>query len=261
MRLRFPALASPLALAAVAVLAALIMVALPSLALAAAPGAGGQALRHRCTLLDGSVHLMVDDLSKRHPGMVQQCVAVTVAAEPIAPFVVAQGGFTDVGGYRGGMRVTLIEAPSPGPWLPGSTLAAPRIPADLAPLVREASARHRLDAGLMSALIHVESRFRRDAVSPKGAMGLMQVMPSTAAQYGVTSARALLDPRTNLDVGGRHLRMLHDRYGDRVDLILAAYNAGEGAVKRYGNRVPPYKETQGYVKQITELVGVPAPRE
>jgi soluble lytic murein transglycosylase-like protein len=122
--------------------------------------------------------------------------------------------------------------------------------------VRTASTRYHLDEALVSALIFVESRFRPDARSPKGALGLMQLMPDTAARYGVTSARDLLDPRINVDVGTRHLQSLHAMYGGQVDLMLAAYNAGENAVRRHGNRVPPYPETEAYVKQIMAMRGI-----
>ncbi|WP_431257373.1 lytic transglycosylase domain-containing protein [Roseateles chitinivorans] len=131
------------------------------------------------------------------------------------------------------------------------------MPPEMAEMVRTASNRHRLDPALVSALIFVESRYRADARSPKGAMGLMQLMPATAARYGVYTRADLLDPRVNVDIGVRHLRALHDRYDGRVDLILAAYNAGEGAVQRFGQRVPPFPETEDYVRRITTLAGVP----
>lgn len=222
---------------------------------------GATSLRHRCTLVDGTVHLMMENLALKHPAMVTSCEPVQVQAErlelpDLAAFNVPS---------RSGVRVTLVEAPRSAWWNGTRTvlgaLAAPAMPDELSRLVRESSARHGLDAGLVSALMYVESRFRSDAVSPKGAVGLMQLMPATAAQYGVSSRRELLDPRTNVEVGVRHLRSLHDRYDGRVHLMLAAYNAGEGAVKRHGDRIPPYRETEDYVRQITSMVGVPAPLE
>jgi hypothetical protein len=96
-------------------------------------------------------------------------------------------------------------------------------------------------------------------VSPKGAIGLMQLMPATAERYGVTGDRKiplekkLTDPRTNIKTGVRYLRYLIDLFPGRLDLALAAYNAGEGAVQRAGNKVPNYRETQNYVKTVMQL--------
>ncbi len=117
---------------------------------------------------------------------------------------------------------------------------------DVRGLAVAAARRHGLDPDLVLAVVAVESAFRPDAVSPKGAQGLMQLMPRTAASLGVSDA---LDPAQNLDAGTRHLRFLVDLYGGDLRRALAAYNAGQGAVKRYGG-VPPYRETREYVKKI-----------
>ena len=93
-----------------------------------------------------------------------------------------------------------------------------------------------------------ESHFNVHAVSPKNARGLMQLMPGTAARFGV---RRVHDPAQNISGGTRYLRELLNRFKNRVDLVLASYNAGEGAVAKFGNRVPPYKETRNYVKKIS----------
>jgi hypothetical protein len=108
------------------------------------------------------------------------------------------------------------------------------------------SARHGLDPALVSALVKAESGFEAAARSPKGAVGLMQLMPATASRLGVANR---YDPVSNLDGGIRYLRWLADRYDDDLPRILAAYNAGEGAVDRYGG-VPPYGETRRYVQKI-----------
>lgn len=112
--------------------------------------------------------------------------------------------------------------------------------------IRAAAIANRLDPALVHALIHVESRHRKDAVSAKGAVGLMQVLPATALRFGVEQPGQV---RGNLRAGTRYLRMLLDRYDQRLDLALSAYNAGEGAVARYGG-IPPYAETQRYVPAV-----------
>lgn len=112
--------------------------------------------------------------------------------------------------------------------------------------VAMAARRHGLDAGLLNAIIHAESGFRRDALSPRGAMGLMQLMPATARELGVANA---YDPRANIDAGALHLRRLLDRFRD-PQLALAAYNAGAATVERYGNAVPPYPETIEFVRRV-----------
>ncbi len=117
-----------------------------------------------------------------------------------------------------------------------------------------------VDMALLQALVATESGFDPGAVSPKGAVGLMQVMPATAARYGLTAESdqaafdKLKDPSVNVNMGTRYLRDLLALFaGDRT-LALAAYNAGEGAVKKAGNRVPDFKETQNYVKTVLQLV-------
>jgi soluble lytic murein transglycosylase-like protein len=114
-------------------------------------------------------------------------------------------------------------------------------------LVQEHASRHALRPELVRAVIHVESGFNPTARSPKGAMGLMQLMPATARRLGVVDP---YDPAENIRGGTVYLRQLLDRYDGNEELALAAYNAGEGAVERYGRRVPPYRETQDYVKKV-----------
>lgn len=115
--------------------------------------------------------------------------------------------------------------------------------AEIAMAARETS----LDPALVHALIHVESAHRADAISPKGAIGLMQLMPDTARRFGSENA---LDPKANLRAGTRYLRFLLDHFGNRKELALAAYNAGEGSVQRHGGNIPPFPETLRYVPAV-----------
>jgi soluble lytic murein transglycosylase-like protein len=115
------------------------------------------------------------------------------------------------------------------------------------------AARHALDPDLVRAVIRVESGWNPRAVSRKGAMGLMQLMPATAAEYGVADP---FDPDENIRAGVAYLRRLIDRFDGRTELALAAYNAGPGAVEKYRRTVPPYRETQSYVKRIVSVTEV-----
>ncbi|MBI3650486.1 MAG: lytic transglycosylase domain-containing protein [Acidobacteria bacterium] len=113
--------------------------------------------------------------------------------------------------------------------------------------VSEAAMTHGLDPYLILSVMRHESGFNRNAVSPKGASGLMQLMPATAMRFGV---RNIFDVRENILGGAKYLRWLLERFNGDVRLALAAYNAGEGAVEFYGNRIPPFSETQNYVRAI-----------
>ena len=114
-------------------------------------------------------------------------------------------------------------------------------------VVQDAAARNGLDPCLIISVMRAESGFNRLAVSPKGASGLMQLMPATAARFGVKN---IFDQRENIMAGATYLRWLLERFGGDVRLALAGYNAGEGAVEFYGNRIPPFLETQNYVRMI-----------
>ncbi len=115
-------------------------------------------------------------------------------------------------------------------------------------LITQAAARHGIDHHLILAVMKQESSFNPQAISYKGARGLMQLMPATAARFGV---RDIFDPAQNIDGGARYLRFLLDTFKGDVELALAGYNAGEHAVARYGNQIPPYRETQDYVRKIS----------
>lgn len=202
--------------------------------------------RYQCLMMDGTVRLSVQDLSTRFNAAVQNCRAIaTLEAASAEPTIRFDGRLPGLGDSIKPFTAALLPSPQMGSMRP--------IPSELQRMVAAASQRHGLDPRLVSALVHVESRYQVQARSPKGAMGLMQIMPATGARYGVGTAHDLLDPSVNIDVGTRYLRDLHKMFDGRIDLVLAAYNAGEGAVRRYGNRIPPYPETQDYVRKILGL--------
>jgi len=134
-------------------------------------------------------------------------------------------------------------APAPAPDASTQPILVP-----FAEFIDRFSAVHGVDAKLVRAMIQVESGYQERARSPKGAMGLMQIMPATARQYAVANP---CDPASNIEAGIKHLKSLLDRFP--VALALAAYNAGEAAVQRFGG-VPPYEETRNYVARILQLV-------
>jgi soluble lytic murein transglycosylase-like protein len=118
------------------------------------------------------------------------------------------------------------------------------------PLIQRAAAMHGVDPRLVKAVIQTESAYQPGARSPKGAMGLMQLMPNTARQY---QARNAYDPRANIEAGVKYLRALLDQF--EPPLAIAAYNAGEGSVRRFGG-IPPFPETQAYVTKVMGLAGL-----
>ena len=117
-------------------------------------------------------------------------------------------------------------------------------------LIEQTANKHQVDAKLVHAVIQTESAYNADAQSPKGAVGLMQLMPDTAKRFGVIDRN---DPDQNVDGGIRYLKHLINLFNPKIDLALAAYNAGENAVMRNNNTIPPYPETQNYVKQVLAL--------
>src|SRR5689334_17841120 len=119
-----------------------------------------------------------------------------------------------------------------------------------APLIEKIAIEHQLDPALLHAIITVESGYNPQAISPKGATGLMQLMPDTARRYGVKNIH---DPTENIQGGARYLRFLLEMFKNNLDLVLAAYNAGEQAVVQAGNKIPNYAETRAYVPSVLLL--------
>ena len=121
----------------------------------------------------------------------------------------------------------------------------------LEPVIREIAQLNGLSPDLIHAVILAESAYRADAQSPKGAMGLMQLIPGTAKRFAVNDP---WDPTQNIKGGARYLKWLMQRFDQDLDLVLAAYNAGEGAVEKYGRSIPPYQETQRYVEKVKDFM-------
>jgi soluble lytic murein transglycosylase-like protein len=147
-----------------------------------------------------------------------------------------------------GELVLAAATPGPGEWRLGERRR------QIDPLIEATAAEFGLDADLLRAVVQIESRFNPNAVSPRGAIGLMQVMPATAASLGLASPKeTLLDPRANLRTGARYLQRLSLQFAGAIELVLAAYNAGENSVLRNGWALPPYPETQAYVRDVLEV--------
>jgi soluble lytic murein transglycosylase-like protein len=135
-----------------------------------------------------------------------------------------------------------------------ASATAPKTP--VGDLILAASRRHGVSSELVAAMVRAESAFDPRAVSHKGARGLLQLMPATAMRFGVSPA-SLFDPQQNLEAGVSYLKWLSDRYSETPSLVLAAYNAGEGSVDRYGG-VPPYRETREYIRRVYASLGLEA---
>lgn len=225
--------------------------------------------------LEGSVH-KVTPIEKLAPAKTAPtAVAAKPPAEPapLAIWIYLNGGArvrvdevnetTDGAWYRRGNlsmflekeRIARIEHEQPatasgnswrdGGWTSGN--------ARIDHLIKINAARFGIDPYLVFCVIEQESQFKTHARSPKGAQGLMQLMPGTARRLGV---RRPYDPAENIAGGTRYLKELMTMFGGRVDLVLASYNAGEGAVMKYGRNVPPYRETRDYVKKIGKRYGI-----
>lgn len=149
-----------------------------------------------------------------------------------------------------------VQKPKPKPRRPSldfdETLGIP--PSPYGKLIYEVAVRHAVNPHLVAAVIHVESAFNPRAISRKGACGLMQLLPDTARRFGLKKKKEIFDPAKNLEAGVKYLKWLTRRFDGDVQRVLAAYNAGEGAVDRFGG-IPPYRETRNYVQKIFGLLG------
>lgn len=141
------------------------------------------------------------------------------------------------------------DAPAPLAAPRSAAIRAPKAHAKYADLIARVAKEQQVDPALLHAVITVESAYNPRARSPKGATGLMQLMPDTARRYGTTD---LTNPLENLRAGAKYLRDLLGMFDNNLRLVLAAYNAGEGAVARAGNRIPPYPETRAYVPRVLQ---------
>jgi len=237
---------------------------LSSTMLAMAVGFGSALPAHadyfRCVDRTGTVYNVRQALGSKYMGFFSSCKAVIeldkAAEEPEAeqPGSVSQH-------FQG----AVVELPAEAHEQPGLTRNArvqdsgrriafkpgsrAALYVQVEPYIHQIASEYRLDPLLLTAIIRVESGFNTRAVSPKGALGLMQVMPATGERYGIAK-KQLLDPMTNIRTGAKYLVDLAGMFGNRIDLVLAGYNAGEGAVRQHQNRIPPYPETVDYVDSV-----------
>ena len=145
-------------------------------------------------------------------------------------------------------RMKEYSTPQSGSKVPSYSWLKKQVKA-LSPTIAQVAQDTQVDLNLLHAVILAESAYNPEALSPKGAMGLMQLMPATARRFGVEDA---WDPSQNIEGGARYLDFLLTRFDGDTEIAVAAYNAGEGAVDKYGG-IPPYKETQGYVKKVMKF--------
>lgn len=196
--------------------------------------------RYQCRFVDGSIRQLDQDISRRFPTLVKSCQPVeggSDSADEPKPAPVPSGDPSTT------VRVIVAQ----------DEPASVAVPRGLQAIITSAADRHGIDPRLIQAVIQVESAFNANARSPKGALGLMQLMPATAARFGAAADTDLFNPAVNVELGVRYLRVLSEQFEARIDLVLAAYNAGEGAVVRSGYEVPPYRETREYVRKILDL--------
>jgi soluble lytic murein transglycosylase-like protein len=196
--------------------------------------------------------------------------AATVPGTPAAGTPASSGAATGAAPAASGAPAAAAASGAPAAAHPAAGPPPPPAPVPTPPLrfdrslgvprtpygkqIYKVALRYALNPLLVAAVVEAESAFNPRAVSRKGACGLMQVLPSTARRFGLHRRRDLFNPLKNLETGARYLRWLVDRFGDDALRVLAAYNAGEGSVERFGG-LPPFRETRGYVQQIFARLG------
>jgi transglycosylase-like protein with SLT domain len=200
------------------------------------------------------IYVNEDKVSGDLPSSASRTEASTRSRSPLVYWSVTEHRFKPVPTSGAVMRAARSAASEVNTYLDGrsqshQTLNRAFTAQDIDAAIEQAASRHNVDPSLVRSVVKVESNFNPNAVSRKGAMGLMQLMPSTARSLNVSNP---FDPQQNVDAGVRHLRRLLDSYGGDVRLSLAAYNAGSGAVARSAG-VPHFRETQNYVRRITNL--------
>lgn len=194
----------------------------------------------------GIAHFAAEKIDDRYKLFFKDGQRFDTAMGLIRPLPGGKGG--GKGADRGTANKSLVALFEKAPTYPTANAA-----------LRDAARRHSIDFELLQALVATESGFNARAISPKGAIGLMQLMPATAQRYGVRGdakrslEEKLHDPSVNIAAGSRYLRDLIGMFDGSLELALAAYNAGEGAVQRAGNRIPNYRETQNYVKTVLQI--------
>ncbi len=181
-------------------------------------------------------------------------LAAQQAGAQVYTGVSAQGSIVLSGDADETASTLLIEAEkvalAPLPEAPAAAPFLAQVPAGYLSYIQEASATYQIPSELIHAVILVESNYNPRAMSPKGAQGLMQLMPATAKRFGNTNS---WDPRQNILAGSKYLRWLLDYFGEDLELTIAAYNAGEGAVMQAGRRIPKFAETEKYVPKVLSI--------
>jgi soluble lytic murein transglycosylase-like protein len=240
----------------VAKLAGLASAAVATVAAAAGPACDADlspAQRDRFELAAGGCNAPTEPPTASPAMHADALVASASRPSAVSPTLAPEAAHLQLFGRPGVVMARIgdpVEAGALGPRR-ASTRSAPRA-LQLAPQVDAVARRHDIDPLLLHAIAYVESRHNPAARSPAGARGVMQVMPATGARFGVAQPDTLHHAGTNLEVSASYLKELQQRFGTDLRLVLAAYNAGEGAVERYGRRVPPFAETQNYVNRVLD---------
>ncbi len=217
----------------------------------------------------GVPHYALQKLDERYQLFVHDSPALSDDVKVLAVTPENDGSMTpnlpDMGSYGTGMSLSGLRIAQPSKLRiaqPSKTvlnkLLRSQALARYEPIIHKHARTYGVDPNLIKAVMAAESGFNASAVSPKNAQGLMQVIPPTAARYGVTVTQ-LMNPERNIYAGVRYLADLSRMFKGRPELIIAAYNAGEGAVYKYKRTIPPYKETQNYVRTVLQYYSVYQP--